>query len=187
MTYVAATIPYPYPFDGELTPEGTALVICGAQRGLIDVSCGATRVLSEIAVLSDAMERLGCPVFSLRLTGQRGPLSSPGEPIAVTGTMIHAAGWDGCHGSDLEHRLRTARIAYVVLVGFASELTVDSTIRTLNDRGFECLVLTDLCAPIDADLGAHALASVTMSGGIFGALGTSAALLDALNSQLEIR
>ena len=35
-------------------------------------------------------------------------------------------------------------------------------------------------APFDAGVGAHALASITMSGGIFGAVGTTAAVLDAL-------
>jgi nicotinamidase-related amidase len=71
---------------------------------------------------------------------------------------------------------------YVVLAGLASELTVDSTVRTLNDRGHECLVLTDACAPVDRGLGRHAHASLTMSGGIFGALGTTTDLLAALTA-----
>ena len=66
------------------------------------------------------------------------------------------------------------RFDHLVLAGYASEVTVDSTVRTLNDRGFECLVLSDGCAPLDADLGARALRSLTMSGGIFGAHGRTA-------------
>ena len=53
-------------------------------------------------------------------------------------------------------------------------VTVDSTVRRCNDRGYECLwCSTTAAAPIDPDLvGARAHSSLTMSGGIFGALGT---------------
>ncbi|MGD9793084.1 MAG: cysteine hydrolase family protein [Acidimicrobiia bacterium] len=185
MTFVAETTPYPYPFDGDLTTGATALIVCGAQTALVAASTEASSVMSRIVEVAAAMEQLGCPMFSVSVTGQRGLLADPGEPVLSLGGAVLAAGWDGCYGSDLEHRLRARRIARVALCGFASELTVDSTIRTLNDRGFECLVLTDLCAPIDPALGARALASVTMSGGIFGALGTSTALLDAMRNPLS--
>ncbi len=68
----------------------------------------------------------------------------------------------------------------MLLAGFASELLLDSTLRSANDRGYECLTLSDAVAPFDPDVGERALASITMSGGIFGAVGTTAAVLDAL-------
>lgn len=95
---------------------------------------------------------------------------------------MDSAGWDGCFGSDLDNTLRVRGIRTIVIGGFASEVTVDSTVRTLNDQGHECLVLTDCCAPLDDSLGARAHASLTMSGGIFGALGTSVAFVAALDS-----
>ena len=49
-----------------------------------------------------------------------------------------------------------------------------STLRSANDQGYECLLLTDACAPLDPDTTSAALSMVTMSGGIFGALGLSA-------------
>ena len=52
--------------------------------------------------------------------------------------------------------------------------------RSANDRGFECLTLTDAVAPHDPALAARAHHSVTMSGGIFGAIGTTADLLTAM-------
>jgi nicotinamidase-related amidase len=94
--------------------------------------------------------------------------------------IVDAPGWDGCFGSDLERTLRAEGFEHLVLAGYASEVTVDSTVRALNDRGFECLVLSDGCAPLDAELGARALRSLTMSGGIFGAHGRTADLLAAL-------
>jgi Isochorismatase family len=67
-----------------------------------------------------------------------------------------------------------------LMAGFGAEVTVDCTLRTANDQGYECLVLVDAYAPFDRSTGDHALSSVTMSGGIFGALGTTTALLDEL-------
>ena len=54
------------------------------------------------------------------------------------------------------------------------------TVRSANDRGYECLTLSDATAPLDGATGARELHSVTMSGGIFGAVGTSDGLLAAL-------
>jgi nicotinamidase-related amidase len=116
------------------------------------------------------------------------PLPPPaGDPagrllgsVGFDGLVVDAVGSNGFHGSRLDAELRRRDVARLVLTGYGAEATVDSTLRAANDRGYECLVLTDAVAPFDDDVGAHALASVTMSGGIFGAIGTSADLLGAL-------
>ncbi len=94
--------------------------------------------------------------------------------------MIDAAGINGFTGSALDGALRSRGIDHLVLTGFAAEAPVDSTLRGANDRGYECLVVTDGVAPFDAVTGSAALSSVTMSGGIFGALATSVELLGLL-------
>jgi nicotinamidase-related amidase len=99
-----------------------------------------------------------------------------------TDLVVDAAGVDGFHGGPLDDVLRARGVDQLVLGGFGHEAAVDSTLRSANDRGYECLVLTDGVAPFAEDTGAHALSSVTMSGGIFGALGTSADLVHALHS-----
>ena len=103
-------------------------------------------------------------------------------PFDAVDVVIDSIGWDGCFGSSLDHTLRAAGTRTIAMAGFATEITVDSTVRTLNDQGHECLVLTDGCAPLDPALGARAHHSLTMSGGIFGALGTTTALVDLLES-----
>ncbi len=50
---------------------------------------------------------------------------------------MDSAGWDGCFGSDLDNTLRVRGIRTIVIGGFASEVTVDSTVRTLNDQGHD--------------------------------------------------
>ena len=59
-----------------------------------------------------------------------------------------------------------------------------STLATGNDRGYECLALADASAAHDPAVGARALNSITMSGGIFAAVGTTTALCDALVKDL---
>jgi len=192
-TFVAATVPYRWPYDGVLAPHRTALVLCGVQHGFVAATPGATDVIGRLVDLAAVVRAGGGIVVWVRHgrhRGFRGRASllprrgddgwRPAAVIAPDDLVVDAAGWDGCFGSDLDHVLRTAGTDVVVLGGVASELTVDSTVRTLNDRGHECLVLTDGCAPLDAHLGARAHHSLTMSGGIFGALGTTAAVVEAL-------
>jgi nicotinamidase-related amidase len=52
--------------------------------------------------------------------------------------------------------------------------------REANDRGFECLLLTDCTGATDIGNYQAALHMVTMQGGVFGAIAPSAALLAAL-------
>lgn len=110
----------------------------------------------------------GTPQWELALEPEPGDL------------VVDAAGIDGFHGSALDDELRGRGIDTLVLAGFGAEAAVDSTLRAANDRGYECLVLTDAVAPFDSELEAHVLDSVTMSGGIFGAIATTDALLAAL-------
>jgi nicotinamidase-related amidase len=191
MSTIPDANPYPWPYDGRIDPAATALVVCGAQTGLRALAPTAPAVLATLTDLASALRPLGVLVVWVRhgAHGARRPTPLPAvgtdewalctEP-APGDLVIDAAGWDGGFGSTLDHELRRHGRTHLVLGGLASELTVDTTVRTLNDQGYECLVLTDGCAPVDADLGARAHHSLTMSGGIFGALAPVAALRAAL-------
>jgi nicotinamidase-related amidase len=205
---VARTVPYPWPYDGGLDARGLALVVCGAQRRFVAAAHGAATVAVGIGELAETVRTAGGAVVWVR-HGTRAGVARVPSPLRKTrptwlperdtegwaidhdvvdgglaagDVVIDTAGWDGCFGSDLDVTLRAAGARWVALAGFASEVTVDSTVRTLNDRGHECLVLHDLCAPVDVELGARALRSLTMSGGIFGAHGASSDLVAALTS-----
>jgi nicotinamidase-related amidase len=54
--------------------------------------------------------------------------------------------------------------------------------RRANDIGYECLLLEDMCVPLDPELQPSSISQILMSGGIFGAVGESAALLEALKT-----
>ena len=70
----------------------------------------------------------------------------------------------------------------LLLVGLGLETTVHSTMRSANDRGYECLLVVDACAPLDPDAVPNAISMVEMSGGIFGAVGLTDPVLAALDA-----
>jgi nicotinamidase-related amidase len=184
--------PYPWPYDGQLDPGHLALVVAGAQAGWAARSVHAADVATVLLGAAAELRAVGALVVLVRHGAPAGrrPTVVPPAPGSdgwrlafdsrVADVVVNAAGIDAFHGGPLDDVLRTAGRTHLLLGGFGHEAAVDSTLRSANDRGYECLVLTDGVAPFDVDLGAHALHSVTMSGGIFGAIGPSRTLLSLL-------
>jgi biuret amidohydrolase len=82
--------------------------------------------------------------------------------------------------TDLEHILHTRGIRNLVLTGITTDVCVHTTMREANDRGFECLILSDCTGATDHGNHLAALKMVTMQGGVFGAVSTSGALIEAM-------
>ncbi len=82
--------------------------------------------------------------------------------------------------TDLELVLRAQGIRHLIFTGVTTDVCVHTTLREANDRKFECLTIEDACASGDAYAHAAAIHMVTVEDGVFGAVASTAALLDAL-------
>jgi nicotinamidase-related amidase len=102
---------------------------------------------------------------------------APGELV------IDKPGKGSFHGTTFGAELQQRGITQLIVAGVTTEVCVHTTVREANDRGYECLVLSDCTGSYFPEFHQAGLAMIAAQGGIFGWVASSDALLTALVPQ----
>ncbi|TAJ21904.1 MAG: cysteine hydrolase family protein [Dehalococcoidia bacterium] len=161
--------PYLWPWHGEFAPRRTGLLVIVDGTSALPNAPTTSLLLRVVSAAAAAGVAIG------ELPDQAGTTLVPDGLSDFVVARPHIGGFSG---TDLDSVLRRRRITDLVLAGFPFELGADCTMRQANDLGYECLALTDCCSGLAPDTLAGAISSIQMSGGIFGVVAESAAVLD---------
>ncbi|MFD6354382.1 cysteine hydrolase family protein [Nocardia tengchongensis] len=99
--------------------------------------------------------------------------------------VIDKPGKGAFFATELAEVLADDRIRTLLVTGVTTEVCVHTTVREANDRGFDCLVVSDCVGSYFPEFQRVGLAMIAAQGGIFGWVADSAAVRAALDSTVS--
>ena len=96
--------------------------------------------------------------------------------------VIDKPGKGAFYATQLQDVLVDAGITQLLITGVTTEVCVHTTTREANDRGYECLVVSDCVGSYFPDFQRIGLEMIKAQGGIFGWVADSTAVIPALHA-----
>ncbi|MGU3501541.1 cysteine hydrolase family protein [Mycobacterium sp. C31M] len=96
--------------------------------------------------------------------------------------VIDKPGKGAFYATELQDVLTSAGITQLLVTGVTTEVCVHTTTREANDRGYECLVVSDCVGSYFPEFQRVGLEMIAAQGGIFGWVADSAAVIPALQT-----
>ncbi|HVY18423.1 MAG TPA: cysteine hydrolase [Rhodopila sp.] len=94
--------------------------------------------------------------------------------------VIDKPGKGAFFATDLHAILQNRGISQLVVTGVTTEVCVNTTVREANDRGYDCLVVTDCCGSYFPEFHEIGLKMIAAQGGIFGWTTPSEVIISAI-------
>jgi biuret amidohydrolase len=98
----------------------------------------------------------------------------PGEPV------IDKPGKGAFYATDLDAILKHRGIEQLIVCGVTTEVCVNTSVREANDRGYDCLVVSDCVGSYFPEFQEMGLKMIKAQGGIFGWVAPSESVIAAL-------
>jgi len=102
-----------------------------------------------------------------------------GEPV------VDKPGKGAFYATELAELVEQHELKQLIVCGVTTEVCVHTTVREANDRGIECLVLSDCTGSYFPEFHETALRMIAAQGGIFGWVGESSSVIAALTAPAE--
>lgn len=148
----------------------------------------------DLSDLHDSKRRRGTGATTIGDDGPMGRILVIGEPghdiipelYPIAGeVVIDKPGKGAFYATGLADLIAEHGITQLIVGGVTTEVCVHTTVREANDRGLDCLVLSDCTGSYFAEFHNTALHMIAAQGGIFGWVGESRHVIDALTAPAE--
>jgi nicotinamidase-related amidase len=96
--------------------------------------------------------------------------------------VIDKPGKGAFYATELQDILTTGGITQLLITGVTTEVCVHTTTREANDRGYECLVVSDCVGSYFPEFQRVGLEMIKAQGGIFGWVADTTAVIPALHA-----
>ncbi len=169
----------------------TGRLLAAARRAGLTVIHTREGHRPDLSDLPPAKKVRGNPKLAIGDAGPMGRILIRGEPghdiipelYPLAGEpVIDKPGKGAFHATDLDAILKNLGVAQLIVCGVTTEVCVNTSVREANDRGYDCLVVSDCVGSYFPEFQEMGLRMIKAQGGIFGWVAPSRAVIAALES-----